>query len=236
MFGAIGTLAARVAFIAAVLTLGGTASAQEASAPGGALEAPSGAAPTNGSESEATVTLRGLEERVNDLKERVFRSKARLVLLRETVLSGVISGARARIVHRNDMGPSFVLERAVYTLDGEPLLSANNDDGALDGKTEIELYQGSIVPGSHSLSVQLTFRGNGYGIFTYLRDYVFRLAASYPFTAEEGKTTTVRAVAYERGGATTDLQDRPAIRFETNVKQDLDPRQPEVVGGGEAAP
>src|SRR6185436_12666944 len=53
-------------------------------------------------DSEHAIKLRGLEERVNDLKERIFRSKARLILLRETVLNGVISGAKAVIVHRNE--------------------------------------------------------------------------------------------------------------------------------------
>ena len=167
------------------------------------------------------VSLRNLEEKVNTLKEKVFRSKARLVLLRETVLNGVISGARAVIRHRNEMGSSFTLERATYTLDGEPLFNKIDDDGSLDGQTEIELFEGSIVPGTHNLSVQLVYRGNGYGIFTYLRDYTFKLRTSYPFTAEEGKVVSVRAVAYEKGGITTDLTDRPSMRFETEVKQDV---------------
>ena len=62
-------------------------------------------------DTDYAIRLRGLEERVNDLKERIFRSKARLILLRETVLNGVISGAKAQIVHRNEMGSSFTLEQ-----------------------------------------------------------------------------------------------------------------------------
>lgn len=179
------------------------------------------------------VGLRSLEEQVNDLKEKVFKSKARLVLLRETVLNGVISGARAVIRHRNEMGASFTLERASYSLDGEPLFNKSDDDGSLDGQTEIDLFEGSIVPGTHNLSVTLVYRGNGYGIFTYLRDYTFKIRASYPFTAEEGKVVSVRAVAYERGGITTDLQDRPSMRFETEVKQDI---QAAGEGRDESAP
>src|SRR5882757_4767880 len=51
-----------------------------------------------------TVRLHDLERRVNELKEQIFRSKARLNLLKETVLHGVIAGARAAITHRNEMG------------------------------------------------------------------------------------------------------------------------------------
>ena len=53
--------------------------------------------------------LRDIEERVNDLKEKIFQSKARLIQLQEVVLHGTISGAKAKIVHRNEMGASFSL-------------------------------------------------------------------------------------------------------------------------------
>src|SRR3954465_7246922 len=49
--------------------------------------ATAGAASSNGS---YTVRLHDLERRVNELKEQIFRSKARLNLLKETVLHGVI--------------------------------------------------------------------------------------------------------------------------------------------------
>ena len=40
------------------------------------------------------VRLRDLEQRINELKEQIFRSKARLSLLAETVLQGVVAGAK----------------------------------------------------------------------------------------------------------------------------------------------
>lgn len=171
-------------------------------------------------DSEHAIKLRGLEERVNDLKERVFRSKARLILLRETVLNGVISGAKAHLVHRNEMGSSFSLESASYTLDNQPILSRIDNNGDLADREEIELFNGSIVPGNHTLSVNLVYRGNGYGVFSYLQGYTFKIRSSYVFTAEEGKLTSIRIVAFEKGGFTTDLKDRPAIRYDVDVRQD----------------
>lgn len=171
-------------------------------------------------DSDQALKLRGLEERVNDLKERIFRSKARLILLRETVLNGVISGAKAVIVHRNEMGSSFTLEQVSYSLDGAPILNKTDQNGDLDDKEEIELFNGSIVPGNHNLSVFMLYRGNGYGVFSYLKGYTFKIKSSYAFTAEEGKVTTIRIVGYEKGGITTDLKDRPAIRYDVEVKQD----------------
>jgi hypothetical protein len=48
---------------------------------------------------------------VNDLKEQVFRVKARLNLLKETVLGGVIGASRCVIRHKNEMGNQFRLSR-----------------------------------------------------------------------------------------------------------------------------
>jgi len=179
-------------------------------------------------DTDYAVRLRGLEERVNELKERIFRSKARLLLLRETVLNGVISGARARIVHVNDVGSAFDLEEVSYALDGSPLFSKTSEDGNLDDRREIELFNGSIVPGNHNISLSMRFRGNGYGVFSYLRAYRFNIQSSYAFTAEEGQMTTVEAIAYEKGGFTTDLQDRLAIRYEESSKRDARTQETEA--------
>lgn len=169
---------------------------------------------------DAAIRMRGLEERVNTLKEKIFRSKARLMLLRETVLNGAIAGAKAVIIHQNDMGAAFVLESVSYALDGAPIYTKNDTTGDLNDQDRIELFNGSIVPGNHNLSVQLVYRGSGYGVFSYLRGYTFRIKSSYAFTAEEGKITSVSVVGYEKGGITTDLQDRPAVRYDVEVKRD----------------
>src|SRR5437773_140554 len=86
---------------------------------------PAGSTPTPpGSEAGAyTVRLRSLERNVNDLKEQVFRVKARLNLLKETVLGGVIGASRCVIRHKNEMGSQFRLIKAVYALDGVQILS-----------------------------------------------------------------------------------------------------------------
>jgi uncharacterized small protein (DUF1192 family) len=158
-----------------------------------------------------------LESRVNELKEKIFRSKTRLAILKETVLSSSIAGAEAKLLHRNEMGSSFRLEKVTYSLDGTPIFSRVDKDGDLDGQEEIPIYDGPMVPGNHTVSVVMVYRGNGYGIFSYLKGYVFRLRSSYTFRAEEGKRTIVKIVGYEKGGITTDLKERPYIRYDTEL-------------------
>ena len=174
------------------------------------------------------VKLRDLEQRINELKEQIFRSKARLSLLAETVLQGVVAGAQARIIHSNKMGSSYKLVKIVYALDGAPIFNKADETGVLGDADEFDVYNGSIVPGEHTLTVNLEYRGHGYGIFSYLKGYRFKVTSSHTFGAPEGKIQTLKVVGYERGGPTAPLEDRPAIRYSERVA--------DVVGGaaGEA--
>jgi len=174
------------------------------------------------------VRLRDLEQRINELKEQIFRSKARLSLLAETVLQGVVAGAQAIIVHENRMSASYKLVKAVYALDGAPIFNKADEEGALGDREEFDVYHGSIVPGEHTLTVNLEYRGHGYGIFSYLKGYRFKVRSNYSFTAPEGRAVKVRVVAYEKGGPTAPLEERPAIRYVERVSS------MQRGGGGEA--
>lgn len=193
---------------------GAVSAPAEAAAPTATAQAPAGTQARTADEVFNT-RVRTLEEQVVDLKEKIYRSKARLLLLQETVLGGDLSAeARAVLVHRNEMGDSFVLESVTYALDGAPLYTRTDETGELSKHRELEIFNGRIVPGQHQVAVRLVYRGHGYGVFSYLEGYRFKVQSSHTFNAEPGKVTTVRVVGFEKGGLTTDLQDRPAVRYD----------------------
>src|SRR5690606_11664071 len=55
------------------------------------------------------VRLRDLEQRVDELKEKIRRSHTRLSLLSDTILSGAAGGAKAEIVLENDLSGAWRL-------------------------------------------------------------------------------------------------------------------------------
>jgi hypothetical protein len=164
------------------------------------------------------VRLRDLEARVDELKDQIRRSHTRLALLSDTILSGGAAGSRSEIKFHNEMSSAFRLVRALFVLDGAVQYNRQDDTGALADQKDIPIYSGSITPGDHTLSALLTFQGNGYGVFTYLRGYKFEVKSSHSFTAVEGKTLSVTATAYESGGVTTPLGDRPKIEWKEKVQ------------------
>jgi hypothetical protein len=177
--------------------------------------------PAQTADEQVDLKVKTLEERVNDLKEKIFRTKARLMNLQEMVMGGdVVAGARAVLFHRNEMGSSFALESAAYALDGAPVYTKADVGGDLDKREEFEVFNGRIVPGSHQVGVKLVYRGHGYGLFSYLEGYRFKVQSSHTFNAEAGKVTVVKVVGYEKGGITTDLKDRPGVRYDVEVKKE----------------
>lgn len=182
-----------------------------------------------------TVRLRDLEQRVDELKEQIRRSHTRLSLLSETILSTSVQGSRAEIVFQNDMSSAFRLVRALFVLDGAVQYNKSDDTGALGEQTSIPILTGSVPPGDHTLQILLQFQGNGYGVFSYLKGYKFDVRSTHSFRAVEGKTINLQVIAYEKGGVTTPLEERPSVRYFEKVSAGLTPSQGSAPGATPAS-
>jgi hypothetical protein len=224
-----GSAAVAAAAPKASVAVGASAAPASSAAPvaGGAS---SGAAPATtvdmttkpeaGGMSGATyaVRLRDLEQRVDELKDQIRRSHTRLALLSDTIIGGGAAGSRSEVEFKNEMSSAFLLTRALFVIDNQVQYNRQDDSGALADQKDIPIYSGSVPPGDHTIQVALTFQGNGYGVFSYLRGYKFEVKSSHSFTAVEGKTITIRATAFEKGGVTTPLEQRPTIEWQEKLQ------------------
>jgi hypothetical protein len=201
-----------------------SSAAAGAPAPSVATPAPAVSVDMNAKPPEAmsggtyAVRLRDLEQRVDDLKDQIRRSHTRLALLSDTILGGGTAGSRAEVGYKNEMSGAFLLTRALFVVDGQIQYNRQDDSGALADQKEIPVFSGSVPPGDHTIQVSLTFQGNGFGVFSYLRGYKFEVKSSHSFTALEGKMLSVTATSYEKGGATTPLEQRPTIDWNEKIQ------------------
>ena len=159
--------------------------------------------------------LDGIEGEVAALKDRIFRSKARLAVLRDTVMSGVMAGGRVVVAHRNLMSSSFRLVRVAVILDGAQIFARSDDTGALDQEDELPLFDGNLPPGPHEMTIELSYQGQGYGAFSYLKGYSFKSASSHSFNVGDSGQFKLVSKGYERGNLTTEMKDRPAVEWQT---------------------
>jgi hypothetical protein len=156
----------------------------------------------------------GLSVEVDALKDKIFRSRARLSLLRETVLKGVLAGSRVVLAHRNLMGSGFRLTRMVIIMDGAQIYAKTDESGGLDSEDELVIYDGNLPPGPHNVTIEMTYKGHGYGVFAYLSGYTFDSRSSHSFTAPENGALKLTSVGFERGNMTTEMRDRPSVSWQ----------------------
>lgn len=213
---------------------GGNASVATPSARPAPRSAP--VAPSAAAESDRyLLRLRELEARVEELKERIRRSHARLSLLSESVLGAGIGGARAEIQLQNEMSSAFRVTRVLVLLDGVVQYNREDQRGELAERREIPVFNGALEPGDHTVQVSVHLRGHGYGVFSYLRGYSFDLKQERSFSVPTGKTIELSAVVWEKGDATTPLEERPALRFTQKLAADgatAAPKQGAPAGAG----
>jgi hypothetical protein len=154
------------------------------------------------------------EESVDQTKERVFKSKATLQLLKEIIIEGSANGGRLKILHENKLGGGFNLEAVTYLLDGQSKLSKADSAGSLDQNREFQVSDGTVAPGQHAISVDFKVRPTGYGLFKYAQNYTIDVRSNYAFKVELGKGCTVRATLSEKGGAVDRIEERAHVEYE----------------------
>lgn len=167
---------------------------------------------------EFTNKIGTMEEQVNAEKERVFRSKATLLLLKEIVLQGSDSAARSEVVHVNHLGGSYRVESVSYYLDNQSIFTRFDPSGALDEAEEIAVWDGAIPPGQHQLTVSMVLRGNGFRIFDYVQGYSFKVQSSYNFSTAEAQSTVLRVVVDEKKGFGIPYTERPTVEFQVSTQ------------------
>jgi len=162
----------------------------------------------------STDQLKQFEEELNALRERIMKTKSRLMQLREQLLLGSVSIISLSILHSHEVGGAFKLESLTYTLDGFEVYSGvNTPESNLENLQNFPIYEGGLLPGEHLLVVDMIFRGRGYGIFSYLNQYLFKVKARYLFTVTEGDVVTLKVVSYDEGSFLTSLRNRLKVKF-----------------------
>jgi hypothetical protein len=170
--------------------------------------------------------MRDIERQVGDLKDQVFRAKARLSLLSEKFLRTSPGGGRAVLLHKNQLGRLFQPLRITYQLDGREIYSSGKDGSPLP-TAEQPVWDGGLKPGDHTLSVALVYRGNGTPALSYFSQYTYTATAAHRFTASDGGVTRIRVVCREQGNAAlTEVADRPLIEFQTEDSGAAPPASP----------
>lgn len=160
--------------------------------------------------------LEQLEMKIGGLEQRIVAAQEKVDVLKDTVLAGVVTKAKARIVHKNEMGGSFELVHATYVMDGGVIFDKEDNEGSLSEQEEIVLFDGPISPGEHDIEVSLVFRVGSLGVFTYVEGYKFKVQSRYTLKAVDGRLNKLSIVSFDKGESdvTKETSDRLGVRYD----------------------
>ena len=163
--------------------------------------------------------LMDVENEVNDLKERFFKSKATLRLLKESIVQGAVQGAKAKVWIKNKLGSGYVLDGNIQcSIDGIDFPTSGNESGELSAQKEYAIIDKEIQPGTHSVDVKVSLRGNGKGFFSYVNKYSFTVNRMGSFSAKQGDECQLIVELYEKKGFGVSFLDKPQISFEPRCR------------------
>lgn len=177
--------------------------------------------------------LRDVDRRIGDLKDQIFRAKARLSLLSEKHLRSAEGGVPTTVTQRNQLGVLYRLVRVVYEIDGREVFRREDSPQNPIPGGELPVWDGTLRPGEHTLSATLLYRGNGNRVLSYYDEYTYTVSAAHRFAVQDGAGTRIRVLCRERGNfATTAVENRPFIEFQV---EDSSARKPAAEKGADAA-
>ncbi|MBI2894882.1 MAG: hypothetical protein HYY06_15105 [Deltaproteobacteria bacterium] len=133
-------------------------------------------------------------------------------------------GAPSELLVRfeNEMGSYFRFGRLDLYVDGTLLFMracADDDTDCPDQMRGRLLHFGVVAAGEHAANANLVYHSNpvGFGAFSYIRAYTFRLRSAHSFVVRRGHRLELSVIAHERGGVTTPIEERPAVRWVERV-------------------
>jgi hypothetical protein len=136
--------------------------------------------------------IRRYDGRFSSLEERIARASQELDTLEFEVLGDVGAPAGAVVSHGVEVGSYFALEELRYSLDGVPIASRILSSERAEAGERFDIFSGRIVPGQHTLTVEMFFRVKGFELAVgELRNARLRAKGSLRFEAKEGSLSRI---------------------------------------------
>lgn len=163
--------------------------------------------------------LSAISSQVDAMKTEVMSEKTQVLVLKDLLKKEGLDGSRKSLViaFKNDLGKRYLVDSVTYKLNGEIIYQFVAEDRAIasgDKNSPQRQFETKIVPGPYTFEVQVIYRGNDSGVFSYVKDY--RITREEKTTIDVKKANQIVVSAFESGGVFADFKDRPQLKVTSN--------------------
>jgi len=121
------------------------------------------------------------------------------------------ASGEATLRFRNDVGDSFQMTEARFSLDGRLLPTLLTS--AAHGQDYV-IFTGPIAPGRHVITSHISYQGQSRAIFTYLKGYTFNLDSTHEMNVPEGGTAIATIVGRTNKGFNVPFEHSLIVEME----------------------
>lgn len=117
------------------------------------------------------------------------------------------------VTFQHAMGGGFAPVELAVSIDGVSVADCPEVGSPLDARAPVFLGERTLASGTHVVKARVVLRGEGFGIFAYMRKYRFKIAEEKEIVIPDAHSFALRIETRERGGVTTPIEDRPFLTF-----------------------
>lgn len=157
---------------------------------------------------------------VDALKTEVTNSQTQVLILKDLLRKEGLDGSRRSlyITFDNQMSKRYLIDSITYKLNDDIVYQyVAEDTMGIGKKYEFnKQFETKVVPGPYSLTVQVVYRGNDTGVFSYVKDYRITREEKLNLDIKKNQITKISVNSSESGGILSDFKDRPQLKVQQN--------------------
>jgi hypothetical protein len=151
---------------------------------------------------------------VDAMKTEVLSEKMQVLVLKDLLKKEGLDGSRKSLViaFKNDLGKRYIVDTVTYKLNDEIIYQYVSEDRTVansEKNSPLKDFETKVVPGPYTFEVQVIYRGNDSGVFSYVKDY--RITREEKMSIDVKKANQITVSAFESGGVFADFKDRPQL-------------------------
>ncbi|MES2768600.1 MAG: hypothetical protein V4596_05575 [Bdellovibrionota bacterium] len=163
--------------------------------------------------------LSAISSQVDAMKTEVMSEKMQVLVLKDLLKKEGLDGSRKSLIiaFKNELGKRYLVDSVTYKLNGEIIYQYVAEDRAtasVEKNNPSKQFETKVVPGPYNFEVQVIYRGNDSGVFSYVKDY--RITREEKMAIDVKKANQIVVNAFESGGVFADFKDRPQLKVSQN--------------------
>lgn len=160
------------------------------------------------------VNISAISTQVDAMKTEIMSEKMQVIVLKDLLKKEGLDGSRKSlmIAFKNNLGKRYVVDSLTYKLNGEIIYQYIAEDRVVANSANAspqKEFEAKVVPGPYNFEVQIIYRGNDSGVFSYVKDY--RITKEEKMAIDVKKANQITVSAFESGGVFADFKDRPQL-------------------------